>query len=171
MVNADHPAASGAFSSSSPEATRTFARRIGALCRGGEAILLFGDLGAGKTCFVQGLAAGLGVPETLRVTSPTFTIHAEYPGRLILNHLDLYRLDDPVSAENLGVGDMLADPTAVTAMEWPEMLADGVGAERLEIRFETTGDATRLINAIAYGPAHARLLEALALSPPERRDG
>ena len=170
MVNAEHASATGTFSSSSPEETRAFARRIGALCRGGEAILLLGDLGAGKTCFVQGLAAGLGVPENLRVTSPTFTIHAEYPGRLVLNHLDLYRLDDPVSAENLGVGDMLADRAAVTAMEWPEMLAGGVGAERIEIRLETTGDTGRLITATAFGPSHAHLLEALALSSPERRD-
>ncbi len=154
---------SGQFSSSSPEATRAFAKRLGALCRGGEAILLTGDLGAGKTCFVQGLAAGLEVPETMRVTSPTFTLHAEYPGRLVLNHLDLYRLDDPVSAENLGVGDMLADRAAVTAIEWPEMLAGGpcgTGAERLEIRFENTGESTRLLRLAAFGPAHARLTEA-----------
>ncbi len=160
----DATGASGEYGSESPGATRAFARRVGALCRGGEAILLIGDLGAGKTCFVQGLAAGLGVPESLRVTSPTFTIHAEYPGRLVLNHLDLYRLDDPVSAENLGVGDMLADRAAVTAVEWPEMLADGPGgenAERLEIRFENAGGDARLLRLAAFGAAHARLLAAL----------
>ncbi len=151
----------GEFPSSSPEDTRALARRIGALCRGGEAILLFGDLGAGKTCFVQGLAAGLGVPDTLRVTSPTFTLHAEYPGRLLLNHLDLYRLADPVSAENLGLADMLADGRAVAAIEWPEMIAEGVGAERLEIRFENAGENARLLRADAFGPGHGRLLEAL----------
>ncbi len=168
MVNATRE-----FSSSSPEDTRALAERLGALCRGGETILLFGDLGAGKTCFVQGLAAGLLVPESLRVTSPTFTLHAEYPGRLVLNHLDLYRLDDPASAENIGVGDMLADRAAVTAIEWPEMLADGVGPERLEIRLqiprENAGERERLLRAAAFGRSHARLLEAL--SPAEGRDG
>ncbi len=149
------------FSTSSPEETRALARRLGALCLGGEALLLFGDLGTGKTCFVQGLAAGLGVPENLRVTSPTFTLHAEYPGRLLLNHLDLYRLSDPVSAENLGIGDMLADGKAVTAVEWPEMIAGGVGAERLEIRFDHAGEHARLLRADAFGGGHARLLERL----------
>ncbi len=165
MVTSAQAAATGEFLSGSPDATRALARRVGELCLGGEALLLFGDLGAGKTCFVQGLAAGLGVPAALRVTSPTFTIHAEYPGRLVLNHLDLYRLDDPVSAESLGVGDMLADRTAVTAVEWPEMLADGPGAadaRRLEIRFESTGAEGRLLRLAAFGAAHARLLGALS---------
>ncbi len=151
-------------SSDSPDETRQFAKRLGTLCGGGEALLLFGDLGAGKTCFVQGLAAGLGVPESLRVTSPTFTLHAEYPGRLVLNHLDLYRLDDPVSVDALGVGDMFADRGAVTAVEWPEMIAGGVGPERLEIRIESDGGADgngRVLRLAAFGAAHARLLRRL----------
>lgn len=146
----------------SPEETRELARRLGAACAGGEVLLLYGDLGAGKTCFVQGLAAGLEVPPALRVTSPTFTLHAEYPGRLVLNHLDLYRLDDPVSAERLGVGDMLSDATAVTAIEWPEMLADGVGRRRLEIRIEEAGEGRRRFSIVAFDAGHARLIAAVS---------
>lgn len=144
--------------SSSPEETRLIARALGSACRGGEVLLLFGDLGAGKTCFVQGLAIGLGIDPGTRVTSPTFTIHAEYSGRVVLNHLDLYRLEDPVSLEGLGVGDMLADSGAVAAVEWPEMVAGGVGGERLEIRIVDLGDGRRSLEFSAYGRAHAALL-------------
>lgn len=163
MVDANATVGTGhEFQTASPEETRELARRLGTACGGGEVILLHGDLGAGKTCFVQGLAIGLDVPPELRVTSPTFTIHAEYPGRLVLNHLDLYRLDDPVSAERLGVGDMLADAAAVTAIEWPEMLADGVGKRRLEIRIEDAGEGKRRFRMIAFDAGHARLLAAVA---------
>lgn len=148
--------------SSSPEETRQIATSLGALCGGGETFLLFGDLGAGKTCFVQGLAAGLEVDPGIRVTSPTFTIHAEYPGHLVLNHLDLYRLDEPASLEGLGIGDMLADSGAVTAVEWPEMLSDGVGGERLEIRITDIGEGRRQMELAAFGKRHARLLSVTA---------
>ncbi len=66
----------------SPEGTRLFGERLGRACRGGEAILLSGGLGAGKTTFVQGLARGLGVPPGTAVTSPTFVLHNQYRGRL-----------------------------------------------------------------------------------------
>lgn len=121
-------------------------------------MLLIGDLGSGKTCFTQGLAAGLGVPPDMRVTSPTFTLHAEYCGRLVLNHLDLYRLDEPCQLDGLGIEDMLGDRTAVTAVEWPEMLAGGVGRERLEIRIADAGDGRREFSLAAFGRRHAGLL-------------
>lgn len=144
--------------SASPDETRQIARALGSACRGGEVLLLYGDLGAGKTCFVQGLALGLGVDPDTRVTSPTFTIHAEYSGRVVLNHLDLYRLEDPVSFEGLGIGDMFADAGAVTAVEWPEMVEGGVGGERVEIRIVDTGEGRRSIEFSAYGAAHVTLL-------------
>jgi ATPase, YjeE family len=147
------------FATDSPEATRDAACSLGTLCRGGEVLLLIGDLGSGKTCFTQGLARGLDVPADIRVTSPTFTLHAEYPGRLVLNHLDLYRLDEPCQMEGLGVEDMLGDRDAVAAVEWPEMLADGVGRERLEIRIADTGDNRRSFALTAHGPRHVELLE------------
>jgi ATPase, YjeE family len=147
------------LTTSSPEETRGVAECLGRLCRGGEILLLIGDLGSGKTCFVQGLARGLDVAPGIRVTSPTFTIHAEYPGRLILNHLDLYRLDDPVSQDGLGIAEMLGQPGGVAAVEWPEMLADPVAGDRLEIRLEDTGEGRRRLDIAAFGPTHARLIE------------
>lgn len=159
MVKADGPFLSMRIETSSPDETRAAARYLGGLCGGGEVLLLIGDLGAGKTCFAQGLAQGLGVPEEMRVTSPTFTLHAEYPGRLVLNHLDLYRLDDAGAACGLGVEDMVGMPGTVTAIEWPEILAERLGGERLEVRLSDIGDGRRRIEFSAYGIRHADLLE------------
>lgn len=144
---------------SSPDETRAVARCLGEGCRGGEVLLLIGDLGSGKTCFTQGLARGLAVPEDMRVTSPTFTLHAEYPGRLVLNHLDLYRLDDADSACGLGIEDMLGEPGTVTAIEWPEILENQLAGDRLEVRITDLGDNRRRVELSAFGPQHAGLLE------------
>lgn len=172
MVNVDAsagPVLTVGFVSPSPERTRRLAALLGAACRGGETVLLFGDLGSGKTCFVQGLALGLGVPAGMPVTSPTFTLHAEYRGRLYLNHLDLYRLEEVEALERLGVGDLLADPEAVTAIEWPELLAGGAGGERLEIRIADCGGDERTLAAAAFGAKHARLLAAWQETDHEQR--
>lgn len=141
----------------SPEATRGVGECLGRACSGGEVILLRGDLGAGKTCLVQGLAKGLGV--AVWVTSPTFTIHGEYSGgKLTLNHLDLYRLDDPASQEGLGIADMLGESGAVAAVEWPEMLADGVRGGRLEVELVDRGEGRRELAFVAYGVRHVDFL-------------
>lgn len=157
MVNRDETF-EAVLSSGSPDETRRLAAGLGTLCRGGEVLLLIGDLGAGKTCFTQGLAKGLGVSAETRVTSPTFTLHAEYRGRLVLNHLDLYRLDEACMLDGLGVEDMLGDRTSVAAVEWPELLADGVGRERLEIRIGDAGEGRREFSLLAHGPVHCGLL-------------
>ncbi len=168
----DAPLVQMTVTSDSPATTRDIAAHLGRVCRGGEILLLDGDLGSGKTCFVQGLARGLDVDSGVRVTSPTFTIHAEYAGRLVLNHLDLYRLDDPVSQAGLGIDDMLGQPDGVAAIEWPEMLADPVLGDRLEIRLHDIGDGCRRLEFAAFGPRHARLIEesATALSKNPRCD-
>lgn len=159
MVTQRTPALTMHVDSSSPEETRSIAEFLGGKCRGGEVLLLIGDLGSGKTCFTQGLARGLEVPQTLRVTSPTFTLHAEYGGRLVLNHLDLYRLDDVDSLCGLGIEDMLGEPGTVTAIEWPEILDSAFEGGRLEVRLTDTGDNHRGIDFSAFGPLHSELLE------------
>ncbi len=156
-VTNDAPARAN-FVSSSPEATREAGMRLGRACRGGELILLYGDLGAGKTCLVQGLARGLEVPEEYLVSSPTFTLHGEYPGWLVLNHLDLYRLDEPCALDSLGLEDMLDDPGAVTAVEWPELLADAGHGGRLEVRIAHAGERERELGLTAYGAGHKATL-------------
>ena len=117
----------GMIISRSPEGTFAFGREIAAALRGGEVLALDGDLGAGKTQFVKGLAAGLG--HDGEVTSPTFTLVHEYTGgRLPLFHFDLYRLENAGEVLGLGFDDYL-DSGGVLAIEWagkfPEVLPRG----------------------------------------------
>ncbi len=103
----------------SPEETQALAREIAQSLEPGEVILLEGNLGAGKTTFIQGLAQGLGVPEDYYISSPTFALINEYPGRITLFHVDLYRLE-PEEVEDLGLEDLLNQ--GVIAIEWAERL-------------------------------------------------
>jgi tRNA threonylcarbamoyladenosine biosynthesis protein TsaE len=100
--------------------TAAVGRDLAQSLRAGDAVLLHGELGAGKTAFVRGLAEGLGVPADA-VSSPTFTLIQEYRGgRLPLFHVDLYRLDDPREIDDLGLEEIAAD--GVLAIEWAEKL-------------------------------------------------
>jgi tRNA threonylcarbamoyladenosine biosynthesis protein TsaE len=114
----------GRFETASPDETEALARRVGASIEGPAAFLLVGDLGAGKTLFTRGLAAGLGIDPD-EVSSPSFTLVNRYDGgRLRLYHLDLYRLDEGSATEaayDLGLEEMLEE-RAVVAIEWAERL-------------------------------------------------
>ena len=116
------------------DATRRLAQRLAAHLTGGDLMVLTGDLGAGKTCFTQGLGLGLGVEG--RITSPTFTLVAEHQGRLPLHHLDVYRLDDPDDALDLDLPELLE--TGVTVIEWGERIDGILPVERatIELRFD-----------------------------------
>ena len=113
----------GVWTSRSAEETFEAGRRVGERLRGGEILLLSGTLGAGKTVFTKGLAAGLGL-DPAEVASPSFTLvnrHAE--GRLVLYHLDLYRLaEGPAAAHAVELDELLADERAVIVIEWAERL-------------------------------------------------
>ena len=102
------------------EETSAAGERFAARLKPGEVVLLYGDLGAGKTAFVRGLAKGLGASAD-DVSSPTFTLIQEYRGRVTLHHVDLYRLN-PSEAEDLGL-DELAEGTGIVAIEWAERWA------------------------------------------------
>jgi len=96
---------------------------VGEQLEGGEILLLDGPLGAGKTIFVKGIAAGLGL-EAEEVTSPSFTLVNPYQGRLRLYHIDLYRLDEGASAAHaVDLNELLSDEQAVVVIEWAERLA------------------------------------------------
>ena len=126
---------------SSEEETSAVGERLAARLRANDVLLLYGDLGAGKTAFVRGLARGLGAaPED--VSSPTFTLIQEYRGRLTLYHVDLYRLQ-PVEAADLGLEE-IAERGAIVAIEWAERW-NGRPAGAWEIRFEHEGDDRRRI--------------------------
>jgi len=119
------------------------ARQLAATLSAGEVLLLSGELGAGKTAFVRGLAQGLGISED-EVSSPTFTLVHEYRGgRLTLYHVDLYRLEraatDDLGLEEMGVAD------GVLAIEWPDRLTHTLPGSR-GIRIEIVDEATRCID-------------------------
>jgi len=114
---------SGELISSSPEETFEAGRRVGERLSGGETLLLSGPLGAGKTVFVKGLAAGLGL-DPAEVSSPSFTLVNSYAeGRLALHHIDLYRLAEGASsAHAVDLEELLTDERAVVVIEWAERM-------------------------------------------------
>lgn len=144
------------WSASLPDAatTQALGRALGEACTGGEVVLLIGSLGAGKTCLVQGLARGLGIPDTVRVTSPTFTLHSRYTGRCVLDHMDLYRLEGGVHLHELGLDEHLGLAPHVTAIEWADLLADTIPGA-IEIVFDTAVTPRRCVFTAADPDAAA----------------
>jgi tRNA threonylcarbamoyladenosine biosynthesis protein TsaE len=142
--------------SRSPAETRAVAARLGAHLAAGDLVALRGELGAGKTEFVRGLAQGLGVPEE-SVASPSFALAYEYQGRLTLVHLDLYRLAE-VSPEFLpDLEDYLSGPQVI-AVEWAERLGIFLPPEYLEVTLTITGEEEREIILTGHGPRAEKLL-------------
>lgn len=141
-------------------ATRALAAEVAGRCVAGDLLVLVGDLGAGKTAFVQGLAAALGSSDA--VTSPTFTIAQRYDGgRLTVHHLDAYRLDTVQEAGDLALDELL-DDDAVTVIEWGDRLRAVLPPDRLEIAFRFgDGDDDRVLELEAGGPGWAARLRDL----------
>ncbi|MBI5775207.1 MAG: tRNA (adenosine(37)-N6)-threonylcarbamoyltransferase complex ATPase subunit type 1 TsaE [Verrucomicrobia bacterium] len=134
--------------SPSPEATRALGVEWGRGCGRGWVFALSGDLGAGKTELVKGIAAGLGV--TARVSSPSFALVNEYAGgRLPLFHLDLYRLDTPAQIIGAGLEEYLFNPAGVTVVEWAERWlnnpAAGATGKLRRVNIEVLGEVERRI--------------------------
>jgi len=144
-----------------PEATESIGQTLGAACRGGEIIGLVGDLGAGKTCMVRGLAAGLGI-DPGRVASPSFTLIGEHCGRLPLFHIDLYRLDNR-SIDELWLREYLFGP-GVAAVEWFDRLRQPVSDEQLRISLAHAGGDERILTFAASGSRHEALLASLSVA-------
>ena len=144
----------------SVDETRELGRKIGLLIKQPFIIALIGDLGSGKTAFVQGLAQGLGVPADYYITSPTFTLINEYPGRFPLFHVDLYRLEGLNDFEDIGLDELLHDQ-AVIAIEWADKLPDAVFDAYLSLRFEIIDVNSRKISIKASGQNEIDLIKAL----------
>jgi tRNA threonylcarbamoyladenosine biosynthesis protein TsaE len=137
------------LSSASPEATRAIGERIGAALAPGTVVLLRGPLGAGKTVLAKGIARGLGVED--EIISPTYTIVADYPGRIPLAHVDLYRVEGATQIAGLGLDDLLAGP-GVTVVEWGEKLEPtllGREAVRVTISLEADGGRRIVVEGLA----------------------
>ena len=130
--------------SHSPEETFAIGQRFAATLRRGDVLALCGDLGAGKTHFVKGLAAGLGA--TGEVTSPTFTlIHEYHGGALSLYHVDFYRLEETGEALNIGIEEYL-EGDGITAIEWADKFAELIPEGAHWIRFAHLEDGGRQID-------------------------
>jgi tRNA threonylcarbamoyladenosine biosynthesis protein TsaE len=113
--------------------------------RGGDGVALTGELGAGKTCLTQGIACGLGVPDRYTVTSPTFTLINEYPGRKAgLIHMDVYRLTGPVQLEDMGYDEYMRGE-GVVVIEWAEKIQDALPVEALYVRCSYLAENKRKI--------------------------
>jgi tRNA threonylcarbamoyladenosine biosynthesis protein TsaE len=142
--------------------TRALGRDIGAQLATGVILALTGDLGSGKTAFVQGLATGLQVPDAYYVTSPTYTLINEYPGRIALFHVDLYRIGDVEELEDTGLYDILPENN-VTAIEWADRLPADFLTEYLAVHFEIVQDEIREITISAYGLAAQNLIQTIGI--------
>ena len=147
------------FFSRSPEQTRRIGMRLGSALQAGDLICLQGDLGAGKTTFVQGIAQGWGSLDS--VSSPTFILVNMYrrADQSHLFHMDAYRLDSTPEAEELDLDSMLAESALI--IEWPERMAGLIPAERLWINLEHVDDEEREMKFNARGKRYDELLEVI----------
>lgn len=137
--------------SSSEEDTSAAGEQLALRLRAGDVVLLHGDLGAGKTAFVRGLARGLGAPSG-QVSSPTFTLVQEYRGRVTLYHVDLYRLE-PAEVEDLGLDELVLGD-GIVAIEWAGRWL-GRPDDVWDVEIEEVGDEQRRIRIVAASAADA----------------
>lgn len=138
------------------EETNQLGIRLANLLEPGDNLTFEGDLGAGKTTFIQALAKGLGISRT--VNSPTFTIMKQYEGKLPLNHLDVYRLEN--SDEDLG-WDEIFYGDAVTVIEWAHLIEENLPDERLDIEIQRLDENKRKFIFRPIGKRYERLCEEL----------
>jgi len=137
-------------STHSPQQTIAFGRTLVDLLAPPKLVLLRGDLGAGKTTLVKGIAAGFDAAEEDDVTSPTFTLVHEYRGlQASLYHIDLYRIDTQRELETLGLDDLRADPSSILLIEWGEKFPRLLRERDAEISLERDGENGRRIKITA----------------------
>lgn len=143
----------------SVEDTRALGAEVAGLARPGDVIVLSGQLGAGKTAFVQGLGRGLGVTDP--ITSPAFVLERTYPGRLPLTHLDVYRLGRIQELVDLGIAE-LVDGGGVTAVEWGDVVVPALPSDLLDVHIDHgEADDDRTFTISAVGPSWAPRIDGL----------
>jgi tRNA threonylcarbamoyladenosine biosynthesis protein TsaE len=150
--------------------TDALARRLGALLRVGDVVVLAGELGVGKTVFARGVGRALGITEP--VVSPSFTIMREYEARLPLVHVDVYRLDHLQELHDLGFDDLVGDE-AVTLVEWGDRVGPLLPPDRLDVYLgRGAGDDDRVVSLEASGTSWAMRADALraAVEPSQAPD-
>ena len=130
------------LTSADPDETQAAGERLAQTLGPGAVVALTGELGAGKTCFVQGLVRGLGV--ATRATSPTFVLINEYRGRLAVHHVDAYRISTPAELIDIGLLELM-DDEAVTIIEWADRIASLLPPRTIIVHIEGLGDEPRTI--------------------------
>ncbi len=148
--------------SDSRERTLEAGRRIGGILARGDVVALSGELGSGKTCLTQGIAKGLGVAENVPVVSPTFTLINEYPGRIPLFHLDVYRLSGSRDLEDMGYEEYFYG-SGIIVIEWAEKIRDILPANTLHVNLRYIDENTREMTLEGPGDK-IRILEELLQS-------
>jgi tRNA threonylcarbamoyladenosine biosynthesis protein TsaE len=143
-----------------PGETRAIGERLGGLLEAGDVVLLQGELGAGKTTFVQGIARGLGFEGS--VSSKSFVLLGEYMGRVKLYHADLYRLEEPEQVLDLALDEVSAD--GVLVVEWPERAEGLLPPDHLRVWFEVTGESGRVLVFEPHGMRAAEIAVKLGVA-------
>lgn len=128
----------------------------------GDLVVLEGDLGAGKTFFARALCRALGVPPSVPITSPTFTLVHEYEGRVPIAHSDLYRLRDPDELGQLGLRERRGEG-ALLIVEWARPYASALGGDALIVELTVPNDGPRVARLVPTGPRSAALATAFTL--------
>lgn len=146
--------------SRSERETLRLGEQLGQQLEGGDVVSLSGELGAGKTCLAQGLALGLGVAPEVPVTSPTFTLVGQYPGRVEMRHADFYRVENYARLEDAGFADLL-DRAGVLVVEWPERFPAALPRERIEVALEIVSEKERRIRLRGVGERAAGIVGRL----------
>jgi len=154
--------------------TRFFGCKLGELAIPGDVICLDGDLGAGKTTLTQAIARGLQVPDSEYVTSPSFAVLHQYPGRIPLYHMDFYRLHDASEILDLGLDEYFS-LAGLTVIGWPTRATGILPDGRLELTIDNPGDDSRIIHCACSPGWETRLADLfrqypglLRQSPPGR---
>jgi tRNA threonylcarbamoyladenosine biosynthesis protein TsaE len=149
------------FIMKSPEQTRRLGEQIGALCPDTFTLLLEGDLGSGKTCFVQGVGAGCGVPDNQPICSPTYTLMNHYTGRCDLYHFDLYRLAGMADLDDLGFEEIFTG-SGIKVVEWSGLLEELEGSGLHILFCYGSAEEERILTLKPYGSLGIELVKQLA---------
>ncbi len=148
------------FQTKSPSETIRIGKEIGGLLLPGDVVALAGELGTGKTQFIKGLAEGVGVGKSTYISSPSFTLINEYPGKIPFYHIDLFRLTSEKEAEGLGLEEYFQG-NGITAIEWADKIPSLLPSELLWVHLHYVGKHTRTLELLGKGDRYQKLVEEL----------
>jgi len=158
----DQPVSKAVFrvETGSPEETQSTGRTLGRFLLEGDVVALVGELGAGKTVLTKGIAEALGVESADSVTSPTYKVLNQYEGRVLLNHIDAYRLEGEGDFVDIGGEDLLSED-AVCVIEWADKIGDTLPRRAIQVKIDVVSETGRRLE-FSFDEDRAELAEALA---------